>query len=70
MLNGGCQEICLPLENGRRCECDIGLKLQPDQSCDSGKHAYNIYHTVLHKCITPLGNCKYMYLESFQVNSL
>lgn len=37
ILNGGCEEICLPVENGRRCECDIGLKLQPDQSCDSGK---------------------------------
>eukprot|EP00105_Crassostrea_gigas_P046569 XP_019930717.1 PREDICTED: low-density lipoprotein receptor-related protein 6-like [Crassostrea gigas] len=35
ILNGGCEEICLPVENGRRCECDIGLKLQPDQSCDS-----------------------------------
>lgn len=51
ILNGGCQEICLPVDNGHRCECDIGLKLQPDQSCDSGKHAYDIYHTVLHKCL-------------------
>lgn len=43
ILNGGCEEICLPVENGRRCECDIGLKLQPDQSCDSGKQTYDKY---------------------------
>uniref|UniRef100_K1R2S0 Uncharacterized protein n=1 Tax=Magallana gigas TaxID=29159 RepID=K1R2S0_MAGGI len=36
ILNGGCGELCVPEENGRRCECDIGLQLQPDQSCDSG----------------------------------
>eukprot|EP00105_Crassostrea_gigas_P037659 XP_019921807.1 PREDICTED: low-density lipoprotein receptor-related protein 4-like isoform X2 [Crassostrea gigas] len=35
ILNGGCGELCVPEENGRRCECDIGLQLQPDQSCDS-----------------------------------
>lgn len=43
ILNGGCEEICLPVENGRRCECDIGLKLQPDQSSDSGKQTYDKY---------------------------
>lgn len=41
ILNGGCEEICLPVENGRRCECDIGLKLQPDQSCDSDLFSSN-----------------------------
>lgn len=39
ILNGGCGEICIPEENGRRCECDVGLKLQTDQSCDSGLYA-------------------------------
>lgn len=37
ILNGGCGEICVPETNGRRCECDIGLQLQSDQSCDSGR---------------------------------
>lgn len=36
ILNGGCGEICIPEGNGRRCECDVGLQLQTDQSCDSG----------------------------------
>nr|XP_034317564.1 low-density lipoprotein receptor-related protein 2 isoform X3 [Crassostrea gigas] len=35
ILNGECGELCVPEKNGRRCECDIGLQLQPDQSCDS-----------------------------------
>nr|XP_022322606.1 low-density lipoprotein receptor-related protein 4-like [Crassostrea virginica] len=35
VLNGGCEEICIPITNGRRCECDIGLKLQADNTCDS-----------------------------------
>lgn len=37
ILNGGCGEICIPRdgENGTLCECDVGLKLQADQSCDS-----------------------------------
>lgn len=39
ILNGGCGEICIPEENGRRCECDVGLQLQTDQSCDSGLYA-------------------------------
>lgn len=39
ILNGGCGEICIPEENGRRCECDVGLKLQTDQSCDRGLYA-------------------------------
>lgn len=43
ILNGGCEEICIPVESGRRCECDIGLKLQPDQSCDSGRQTYDKY---------------------------
>nr|XP_022325441.1 low-density lipoprotein receptor-related protein 6-like isoform X3 [Crassostrea virginica] len=35
ILNGGCEDICIPVTNGRRCECDIGLKLQADNTCDS-----------------------------------
>uniref|UniRef100_A0A8W8MRC5 EGF-like domain-containing protein n=1 Tax=Magallana gigas TaxID=29159 RepID=A0A8W8MRC5_MAGGI len=35
ILNGGCEEICVPETIGRRCGCDIGLQLQSDQSCDS-----------------------------------
>lgn len=42
VLNGGCGEICVPGEIGRTCECDIGLQLQPDQSCDSGLYWYYI----------------------------
>lgn len=48
-MNGGCGELCIPEENGRRCECDVGLQLQPDQSCDSGGHSsfiinlYSVY---------------------------
>lgn len=40
--NGECKDICVPEENGRRrrCECDIGLQLQSDQSCNSGQHQY------------------------------
>lgn len=36
--NGECKDICVPEEKGRRCECDIGLQLQSDQSCNSGQH--------------------------------
>nr|XP_034309187.1 low-density lipoprotein receptor-related protein 5-like isoform X3 [Crassostrea gigas] len=35
VFNGGCEEICIPEKTGRKCECDIGLQIQPDQSCDS-----------------------------------
>nr|XP_022326452.1 low-density lipoprotein receptor-related protein 4-like isoform X2 [Crassostrea virginica] len=35
ILNGGCGEICIPVANARRCECDIGLQLQDDFTCDS-----------------------------------
>ena len=34
ILNGGCEEICIPVAYGRRCECDIGLQLQDDYTCD------------------------------------
>lgn len=37
IFNGGCGEICVPETIGRRCECDVGLQLQSDQSCDSGR---------------------------------
>lgn len=43
VLNGGCGEICVPEENGRRCECDVGLQLQPDQSCNSGLHHFVLF---------------------------
>lgn len=49
ILNGGCGELCVPEKNGRICECDVGLQLQPDQSCDSGGHSsfiinlYSVY---------------------------
>ncbi|XP_078326559.1 low-density lipoprotein receptor-related protein 2-like isoform X3 [Crassostrea virginica] len=35
ILNGGCEEICIPVVHGRRCECDVGLQLQDDFTCDS-----------------------------------
>ncbi|XP_061184426.1 low-density lipoprotein receptor-related protein 2-like [Saccostrea echinata] len=42
LLNGGCQDICLPLQTGRECECDLGLKLQPDlKTCDSKVYTSN-----------------------------
>lgn len=43
ILNGECGDICIPRfrENGSTCECDVGLKLQADQSCDSGRHSHN-----------------------------
>ncbi|XP_061191590.1 low-density lipoprotein receptor-related protein 2-like [Saccostrea echinata] len=42
LLNGGCQDICLPLQTGRECECDLGLKLQPDlKTCDSKAYTSN-----------------------------
>ena len=40
ILNGGCEEICIPVANGRRCECDIGLQLQDDFTCDSSMLRY------------------------------
>ncbi|XP_065929618.1 low-density lipoprotein receptor-related protein 6-like [Magallana gigas] len=41
ILNGGCGEICIPRKNGRICKCDVGLKLQADQSCYSDVLASN-----------------------------
>ena len=40
ILNGGCEEICIPVANGRRCECDIGQQLQDDFTCDSSMLCY------------------------------
>ena len=40
ILNGGCGEICIPVANARRCECDIGLQLQDDFTCDSSMLCY------------------------------
>ncbi len=32
--NGGCQQICLPTNNGgRACRCSNGLRVQPDGTC-------------------------------------
>lgn len=45
ILNGGCEEICIPEMTGRRCECDIGLQIQPDQSCDSGENLFDLTQT-------------------------
>ncbi|XP_062567175.1 low-density lipoprotein receptor-related protein 2-like [Saccostrea cucullata] len=42
LLNGGCQDICVPLQTGRTCECDLGLLLQPDmKTCDSNVYRAN-----------------------------
>ncbi|XP_061184434.1 low-density lipoprotein receptor-related protein 4-like [Saccostrea echinata] len=40
-LNGGCEDICVPLQNGRKCQCDLGLKLQPDLTCDNDIYMTN-----------------------------
>lgn len=45
VFNGGCEEICIPEKTGRKCECDIGLQIQPDQSCDSGETLYDLTQT-------------------------
>ncbi|XP_062570264.1 prolow-density lipoprotein receptor-related protein 1-like [Saccostrea cucullata] len=34
ILNGGCEGICVPLQNGRKCECDFGLQAK-DLTCES-----------------------------------
>ena len=43
IFNGGCGDICIPVANGRRCECDIGLQLQDDFTCDSSMLFYPIW---------------------------
>ncbi|XP_061184437.1 low-density lipoprotein receptor-related protein 4-like [Saccostrea echinata] len=40
-LNGGCEDICVPLQSGRKCQCDLGLKLQTDLTCDSDIYTTN-----------------------------
>ncbi|XP_078323270.1 low-density lipoprotein receptor-related protein 2-like [Crassostrea virginica] len=36
IVNGGCDDICVPMATGSRCECDTGLQLQSDfKSCTS-----------------------------------
>lgn len=38
VYNGGCDGICVPQQEGRRCECDLGLQLQNDlQTCSHSK---------------------------------
>ena len=43
ILNGECGDICIPVANGRRCECDIGLQLQDDFTCDSSMLCYLLF---------------------------
>lgn len=52
-FNGGCREIGVPEKNARRCECDIGVQLQADQSCASGRYSYYISYWIdLDVCLT------------------
>ncbi|XP_056013210.1 low-density lipoprotein receptor-related protein 4-like [Ostrea edulis] len=42
ILNGGCEDICVPTQRGRRCECDVGLEIKSDNTtCDSGVFSTN-----------------------------
>ncbi|XP_061184431.1 low-density lipoprotein receptor-related protein 6-like [Saccostrea echinata] len=40
ILNGGCEGMCLPLQNGRKCECDFGLQVK-DLKCESNSFSKN-----------------------------
>ncbi|XP_061191591.1 low-density lipoprotein receptor-related protein 6-like [Saccostrea echinata] len=41
-LNGGCEDICVPIQSGRKCECDFGLQLQTDmKTCDASVYTKN-----------------------------
>lgn len=38
ILNGGCDDICIPTGEGRECKCDAGLQLQSDsKTCSTSK---------------------------------
>ncbi|XP_056012123.1 low-density lipoprotein receptor-related protein 4-like [Ostrea edulis] len=42
IMNGGCEDICVPTRSGRRCECDVGLKIKSDNTtCDSDVFSTN-----------------------------
>ncbi|XP_062567174.1 low-density lipoprotein receptor-related protein 6-like [Saccostrea cucullata] len=41
ILNGGCDEICVPFQNGRVCECDFGLQLHQNLTCKSSVYSLN-----------------------------
>ncbi|XP_056009049.1 low-density lipoprotein receptor-related protein 4-like isoform X1 [Ostrea edulis] len=42
VLNGGCEDICISTQSGRKCECDLGLQLQSDlKTCDSSVFSTN-----------------------------
>ncbi|XP_062594617.1 low-density lipoprotein receptor-related protein 4-like, partial [Saccostrea cucullata] len=42
VLNGDCEDICVPIQSGRKCECDFGLHLQTDlKTCDSDVYSRN-----------------------------
>lgn len=38
ILNGGCDDICIPTGEGRECKCDAGSQLQSDSTtCSTSK---------------------------------
>lgn len=38
ILNGGCDDICIPTGEGRECKCDAGSQLQADSTtCSTSK---------------------------------
>lgn len=53
IANGGCEDICVPLVDGRMCDCDIGLHLQNDsQTCKNGSSFYVMYNFIPTKLFT------------------
>lgn len=43
-FNGGCEGICVPQQEGCRCECDVGLQLQNDsRTCNSSKSTFTLW---------------------------
>lgn len=43
-FNGGCEGICVPQQEGCRCECDVGLQLQNDsRTCNSSKSTFTFW---------------------------
>ncbi|XP_061167996.1 low-density lipoprotein receptor-related protein 4-like [Saccostrea echinata] len=41
ILNGGCENICVPNQNSHKCECDFGLQLKEDGTCKSSIYSRN-----------------------------
>lgn len=38
LLNGNCEQICVPVGQNRICQCEYGFTLEADQqSCSSGR---------------------------------